>query len=252
MLVWVGEACQQVRQLLPKLWRELGIQLSVSTLRRGLRQAGYSWKRMRRSLKRQRDPDAFAACQQHLAALHQAEQRGEVAVYYADEVRFSRQAPVPYAWQVRGQPPVCLPAERGAGGGYSVLGFWQPADPQQTGEQTFHSVLSPTAFTAELFVLAVDEWVGTLTMPTVVVLDNASIHRAGCVQQRMAEWTAKGLTFLFLPPYSPELNRSEILWRFCKHYWLPPAAYETPASLLVFVTDLLRNIGSPDYQVTFA
>ena len=68
-----------------------------------------------------------------------------------------------------------------------VLGFWQPADPQQTGQQAFHRVLSPTAFTAELFVLAVDEWVGTLTIPTVVVLDNASIHRAGCVQQRATE-----------------------------------------------------------------
>lgn len=168
-----------MRQLVPRLWQALGILVSVSTLRRALRQAGYSWKRLRRSLKRQRDPVAFAACQQRLAALHLAEQRGEVAVYYADEVRFSRQAPVPYAWQVRGQPPVGLPAERGAGGGYSVLGFWRPADPQQSGQQAFHSVLSASSFTAELFVAAVDEWVGTLTQPTVLVLDNASVHRAG-------------------------------------------------------------------------
>jgi len=251
-VAWVGEACQQVRQLVPRLWRELGIQVSVSTLRRALRQAGYTWKRMRRSLKRQRDPVAFATCQQQLAALHQAEARGELAVYYADEVRFSRQAPVPYAWQLRGQPPVGLPAERGAGGGYSVLGFWRPADPQQTGCQAFHSVLSPSSFTAELFALAVDEWVTTLTQPTGLVLDNASVHRAGCIQTKRAQWATQGLTLLFLPPYSPELNRIEILWRFCKHYWLPPAAYETPTSLLVFVTDLLRRIGSPDYHVTFA
>lgn len=146
-----------MRRLVPRIWQQLGIRLSVSTLRRGLRQAGYGWKRTRRSLKHQRDPAAFAACQQHLSALHRAEARGELAVYYADEVRFSRQAPVPYAWQLRGQPAVCLPAERGAGGGYSVLGFWRPADPAQTGRQAFVSVLSPGAFTAELFVLAVGE-----------------------------------------------------------------------------------------------
>ena len=110
---------------------------------------------MRRSLKTRRDPDAFAAAQQQLAALHQAEQRGELAVYYADEVRFSRQAPVPYAWQLRGQPPVGLPAERGAGGGYSVRGLWRPADPQATGTQPFMGVTCPVAFTADLFVLAV-------------------------------------------------------------------------------------------------
>ncbi len=251
-MAWVGDACQQVRQLVPRLWRSLGILVSVSTLRRGLRQAGYCWKRMRRSLKRQRDPQAFAACQQHLAALHQAEARGELAVYYADEVRFSRQAPVPYAWQLRGQPAVGLPAERGSGGGYSVLGFWRPADPQQTGGQAFHSVLSPSSFTAELFVLAVDEWVATLDQPTVLVLDNASVHRAGCVQTKQTQWAEQGLTLCFLPPYSRELNRIEILWRFCKHYWLPPAAYKTALTLLLFVTHLLRQIGSPDYQVTFA
>ena len=250
-MAWVGAACQQVRRLVPHIWQQLSIQLSVSTLRRGLRQAGYRWKRTRRSVKHQRDPAAFAACRQQLTALHQAEARGELAVYYADEVRFSRQAPVPYAWQLRGQPPVCLPAERGAGG-YSVLGFWRPADPAQTGHQAFMSVLSPGAFTAELFVLAVGELLATLTQPTVLVLDNASIHKARWVRQHLAAWAAQGLTLLFLPPYCPELNRLEILWRFCKHYWLTPEAYQTPLSLLLHVADLLRLIGTPDYQVTFA
>ena len=112
VVAWVGHACQQVRHLLPKRWRYLGIFLSFSILRRGLRQAGYSWKQTRRSLKHQRDPDTFAACHQQLVALHQAEQRGELAGYYANEVRFSRPAPVPDAWQLRGQPPVGRP--RGA------------------------------------------------------------------------------------------------------------------------------------------
>ena len=103
----MGATCQQVRRLVPRIWQELCLRLSVSTLRRALRQAGYSWKRMRRSLKAQRDPDAFLAAQQQLAALRQAEQRGELAVYYADEVRFSRQAPV----------PLCLAAARPASGG---------------------------------------------------------------------------------------------------------------------------------------
>lgn len=85
-----------------------------------------------------------------------------------------------------------------------------------------------------------------------LVLDNASIHRAGVVQQRRAVWAAQGLTLYFLPPYSPELNRIETLWRFCKHYWLTPPDYDTQASLFVAVTQLLRNIGKPDYQITFA
>ncbi|RYY20967.1 MAG: IS630 family transposase [Cytophagaceae bacterium] len=251
-MAWVDTCCQQLRRLVPRCLHAFSVRLHLSTLRRLLHQAGYSWKRTRRSLKRQRDPQAFAACQQQLAALHQAEQRGEVAVYYADEVRFSRQAPVPYAWQQRGQPAEELPAERGAGGGYSVLGFWRPADPQKTGRQAFMGWLSPTAFTADLFVAAVKEWLGDRHEPTVLVLDNASIHKAHLVQQHLAHWATQGLTLLFLPPYSPELNRIEILWRFCKHYWLTPAAYQTPDTLLQAVTQLIHDIGSPDYWITFA
>lgn len=90
------------------------------------------------------------------------------------------------------------------------------------------NILSLSAFTAELFVLAVGELLATLTQPTVLVLDNASIHRPHLVKAQVAAWAAQGLTLLFLPPYSPELNRIEILWRFCKHYWLPPEAYQPP------------------------
>ena len=228
-----------MRRLVPRLWHELGLRVSPRTLKRALRRAGYGWKRTRRSLKRQRDPDAFAAGQQQLA------------VYYVDEVRFSRQAPVPYAWQVRGQPCACLPAERGAGGGYSVLGFWRPADPQTTGQQAVTAIVPATALTAELFVLAVNEFLTQLTQPTVLVLDNASIHKAHLVKAQVAAWAAQGLTLLFLPPYSPELNRLEIRWRFCKHYWLTPDAYQTPQTLLQQVTELLQAIGTPQYQITF-
>jgi len=249
-VAWVGAACQQVRRLVPRLWDTGGLRVSARTLKRALRRAGYGWKRTRRSLKRQRDPAAFAAAQQQLAGLHRAEAAGQLAVYHVDQVRFSRQAPVPYAWQVRGQPCACRPAERGAGGGYSVLGFWRPADPQATGRQAFTAIVSATAFTAELFVLAVNEFIAHRTQPTVLVLDNASIHKAHLVKAQVAAWAAAGVTLLFLPPYSPELNRIEVLWRFCKHYWLTPDAYQTPLTLLQQLTNLLQTVGTPEYQIT--
>lgn len=47
----------------------------------------------------------------------------------------------------------------------------------------------------------------------VVVLDNASFHRA----QRLSEILAEvGCALLFLPPYSPDLNRIEPLWNKLK------------------------------------
>ncbi len=233
--------------MLPRLHREWGIQLSTSSLRRLARRLGYSWKRLRRSLKGRRDTVLFGFFQQELAALHRQERAGEVAVVYVDECRVSRQAPVPYAWQVRGLPAVELPAERGTGG-YSVLGFWQPGatDPARA----FVGLVSETAWTAELFAQAVDEFVGTVDRPTVLVLDNASIHRATCVQQRLRAWRTAGVQLQFLPAYSPELNRIEILWRFLKHYWLTPPDYCSLDTLHHRLQFILKRIGS-DYTVTF-
>ena len=133
-----------------------------------------------------------------------------------------------------------------------MLGFWRPADPDATAGQHFGGPLAPTAFTAELFVLAVADFLLHLTQPTILVLDIASIHKALLVQAHRTRWAEQGLTWFFLPPYSPEPNRIEILWRFCKHYWLTPEAYEAPASLLQHVTEVFRATGSPNYQITFA
>ncbi len=54
---------------------------------------------------------------------------------------------------------------------------------------------------------------------TVVVMDNASIHRH-IDPQVLQEWMVRDrFILLFLPPYSPELNRIEILWKQAKYHW---------------------------------
>ena len=53
---------------------------------------------------------------------------------------------------------------------------------------------------------------------TVIVQDNASIHRANLVKERVHLWKKQGLILFFLPPYSPEMNRIEDRW--CRAYRL--------------------------------
>ena len=220
--------------------------MHMSTLRRFVRRVGYAWKRCRRSLRAQRDPGAFAACQQHLRALHRAEAAGGAAVVYLDECRFSRHAPVPYAWQRRAQPPVELPAVR-RGGGYSVLGFWHPGGPGQP----LDACVRTGARTADPFVLAVNEFVEQLTAPAILVLANASIHTAHLVRERHAAGAATGLTLLFLPPCRPERNKIEVRWHRCKHYWVRPEDYHTDLTLLERIEHVLMQVGQK-YIVTFA
>ena len=243
---WLGGATQHLRDFVPRLAAEVGVSVSVRTLRRVARALGSTWKRCRRSLQGKRDAPAVAAMQQQLAAWHAAEARGEVAVVYVDECRFSRLAPVPCAWQVRGAPAGPLPAERAAGG-QSVPGFWQPG----VAGQPVAAYALPGAWNAEGFAAAVEAFLAEeVRGPTVLVLDNASIHRAACVRERQAAWAERGLRLCFLPAYSPELNRIEILWRFCKPYWLTPADYASDRTLQERVAYVLANVGT-SYTITF-
>ena len=82
-----------MRRFVPRLADECGLRVSVRTLRRLARALGYRWKRCRRSLKAKRDAEAFGLMQKHLRGLHAAEARGELAVVYLDECRFSGDPP---------------------------------------------------------------------------------------------------------------------------------------------------------------
>jgi transposase len=66
---------------------------------------------------------------------------------------------------------------------------------------------------------------------TVVVFDNAKIHRTQKVMCHRALWGEEG-TFHFLSPYSPHLNLAETLWRILKGKWIKPQDHEQRQSIL--------------------
>ena len=64
-------------------------------------------------------------------------------------------------------------------------------------------------------------------VPTVVVLDNAGLHRSKGVRAAAAELRRRRIFLYYLPPYSPELNDIERLFRTIKHHELPERTYST-------------------------
>jgi putative transposase len=64
-------------------------------------------------------------------------------------------------------------------------------------------------------------------VPIVVVLDNAAFHRAGVVRDALPRLRQLRVYLYYLPPYSPELNAIERLFRTIKHHELPERTYPT-------------------------
>ena len=82
-----------------------------------------------------------------------------------------------------------------------------------------------------------------ITFPTVVILDNASVHTCRLVDDQMDRWNERGLFFYFLPPQSPELNDIERLWQRLKYQDLPIDAWESLTSLVTRLTDMFHGLG---------
>ena len=80
---------------------------------------------------------------------------------------------------------------------------------------------------------------------------SVSTHTSHEFNENIERWKEKGLIIYHRPPYSPELNIIEIIWRKIKYEWLPFSAYESYDSLQQELFHVLGNIGK-DFKVEFA
>lgn len=77
--------------------------------------------------------------------------------------------------------------------------------------------------------------------PCVIVLDNYAVHHSRPVRDAAPALAERGVTFCFLPPYSPELNPIEALWKQVKHHDLPERSHPTEAALQAAVERALAD-----------
>jgi transposase len=82
---------------------------------------------------------------------------------------------------------------------------------------------------------------GPRARPCVFVLDNYSVHHAAAVKAAIPELEAAGVRFCYLPPYSPELNPIESVWRHAKHEDLPERSHPTDTALQAAVEAALHD-----------
>jgi transposase len=98
-LQYIKEEPHALRGVVGRLADKTNKRLSMSSLKRLAKKAGLRWKRVRKSLKSLRDPQAFAKAKHELEALQKQEDQGKIDLYYFDEAGFALDPVIPYAWQ---------------------------------------------------------------------------------------------------------------------------------------------------------
>jgi transposase len=177
-----------------------------------------------------------------LEKLQQAAREGAVRLLYLDEAGFHGSPPVQRSWSPRGLPHQVEPNHHCRRSVIGALDF---------GENTLiHAAHGGTikAPNVERFIDGL--LAGAASMPTVIVLDNASIHH-GISEATRERWLLEHKTVLFyLPAYSPELNMIEIVWRHLKYRWRRALTW-TRETIDAELEALLRRYGT-DFQVNFS
>jgi transposase len=160
---------------------------------------------------KKRDEQDFAMKAITLSKLQKAARDGQCRLIYFDEAGFSASPSVQRGWSPRGKPHCVTPNPHCR---RSVMGALDFGANTLIHEATKQSVKRP----------AVVQFLDRVAQqadqrPTVVVLDNASIHH-DIDHETLDRWLIEHRMMLFyLPPYSPELNMIEILWKQAKYHW---------------------------------
>ncbi len=177
-----------------------------------------------------------------LGKLQCAARDGQCRLFYFDEAGFRAAPPVQRSWSPRGLPHSIEPNSHCKRSVVGALDF---------GKNSFIYAASARTVKGPDVVEFLDSLIRKGDRcPTVIVLDNASIHHS-IDQNTLDRWFLEHKALLFyLPPYSPELNLIEIVWKHFKYHWRRFVTW-TRETIDSELAELLGGYGTR-FQVNFS
>lgn len=237
---WTQQEPRQLKQVLGKVEDEWGIKSSKKNLQRVLKTLKMSWHRMRKAVGGKPEPEEYQQKKAQLEEFKQLENAGKINLYYLDEVGFSLVPSVPYGWQNIGEYLTILSRHSRR---LNVLGIMNRKNHLET-------YVSEQSINSDVVIACIDTFFPSLDKPTVIVVDQSSIHISDAILDKLEEWQERQITIFVLPSYSPQLNLIEILWRFIKYEWLGIDAYSSWETFVESVEKILKEFGE-NYVINF-
>lgn len=198
------------------------------------------WKRWRKCLKLKQDPEQVHYKKACLDDIVELEKQGHLDLFYGDESGFCLTPVMAYGWQYPGEEIRILPQKSKR---INVLGIMSQ-------DNKLFSFQKEGSINTDFVLASLQQWVDTLRKPTVLVLDNASIHQAKCFLEKAKQWQENNLFIFFLPKYCPHLNKIETLWRKVKYEWLQPKDYTSLPILKQALREVFSQVGQ-QYTIHF-
>ena len=211
------------------LWEEgLGGNVQTFFIRIGAR-----YRRIRKRPRGKPSPQLYAYKCEKLQKLENEHAEGLIDLYYGDESHVCTSCYVPYGRQFRGEDYYVPCDQKFRLNCFGIIDR----------ESNYDGFTTTESINSERIIEYLDSLSFRISKKTVIVLDNARIHRARKVLNNRELWEKRGLFIFFLPPYSPHLNLAETLWRILKGKWIKPQDYISKDNLFYAANRALANVG---------
>jgi transposase len=217
------------------LGQVLGLSVHAVTVLRHLWRLGWRWRRPRHYL---RSPDPrYAAKARYVRRLRQQARRGQIQLYFSDEMDVALLPTLSGRWMRIGQQTqVLTPGQNAKQYVFGAVNY-------RTGAFVWSLVTHKDhlAFLDCLKQLAARH--ATDRRPIVVVADNFRIHKALAVQAWL-RFQRPRLRVYFLPTYAPQLNPIERVWRHVRRNVTHNYFFGTMPALVKAVTAFLAELAN--------
>jgi transposase len=172
-----------------------------------------------------------------LQKLENEHAEGIIDLYYGDESHVCTGGYVPYGWQFKGEDYYVPSDQKFRLNCFGIIDR----------ESNYDGFTTTASINSGRIIEYLDDLSFRIRKKTVVVLDNAKIHRAGKVMSHRELRERRGLFIFFLPLYSPHLNLAETLWRILKGKWIKPQDYMSKDNLFYVANRALANVENSLY-----
>jgi putative transposase len=216
---------------------ERGIELGPRQVRRYLKRMGARYRRTGQTLRHKQDPAKAERAGRVLANLKSKAAAGRLKLYYLDECGFAPTLPTGSSWTLPGERKL-VEYEAPQGRRVNALVAYRPYD-RSPRLEVFTAARTWDAYDLPGFLGALP----SSEVPRVVVLDNAGLHTGKVVRAARPGLARRGIYLYYLPPYSPELNEIEPVFRQVKYHEMPVRSYTTRLGLREAVEGAFTGYG---------
>ena len=174
---------------------------------------------------------------------------GLIELYFLDQAGFAPTLPMGYTWAREGVRAI-VPYEAPEGRRVNVIGALAPLGKHPRLAYDIRTTSFKGGDVLEFIWHDVGQMstpVGEVppgykrSKPCAVVLDNYAPHHGTQIKEQLSSLEAAGIWLFYLPPYSPELNLIEPMWRHVKHEDLPIRSYTIVDELKAAVDSALNT-----------